>query len=96
MDSATTNTQSGVTLPRYAMLPGALLRAVEHASSTEASFSDDDGEFFAMAMADSVPAEEVPSNAIMILHLGTPFWITRSLRRVTSSSFRYSTYPNYG
>ena len=86
MDSATTNTQSGVTLPRYAMLPGALLRAVEHASSTEASFSDDDGEFFAMAMAD----------AIMILHLGTPFWITRSLRRVTSSSFRYSTYPNYG
>lgn len=72
MDSSTYPVQSGVTLPRYAMLPGMLLRAVEHASSAEASFSDDDGESFAMAWADSVPAEEVLPNSVMILPLTEP------------------------
>ena len=71
MDTSTSVAQTGVTLPTYDLLPS-LLRALEHASSIEPTFSDDGGEFFGMAMAAVVAAEAVLPNSVMILPLNEP------------------------
>ena len=59
-------------LPVYDMAPGAILKAVENASSVVPGASDDAGEYMEMALVDSVPAAAVPNSAIIVLPLATP------------------------
>ena len=63
---------SGVILPAYAQVTGPLMRALEHAASIVAGYSDDDGEQYAMQMVLSIPAAEVPSNSVVVIPLDAP------------------------
>ena len=62
----------GVTIPAYPLASGAMLRALEHAASVVAGHTDDDGECFAMQMASSVPAADVPANSVVVIPLDAP------------------------
>ena len=59
-------------VPVYDMAPGAVLRAVENASSIVPGARDDAGEYMEMALVDLVPAAEVPDSAIIVIPLATP------------------------
>ena len=48
------------------------MRALEHAASIVAGYSDDKGEQFAMQMIFSVPVAEVPVNSVVVIPLNTP------------------------
>lgn len=54
--SASSVETSGVVASGYPAATGALVRALEHAASIVAGYSDDEGEQFAMGMIFSVPA----------------------------------------
>ena len=62
----------GVVLPTYHLVTGELQHALEHASSIVAGYTDDDGERYAMQMALSVPAADVPANSIVVIPLDAP------------------------
>lgn len=59
-------------MPVYELAPAQILRAVEHASSLEDACTDDAGEFYSMAMAESVAAASVPEGAVIALPLSEP------------------------
>ena len=63
---------SGVVIPAYTLAAGALLHALEHAASVVAGHTDDDGELYAMQMAFSVPAADVPANSVVVIPLDIP------------------------
>jgi hypothetical protein len=54
------------------MVPGAILKAVEDASSVCAGSSDEGGEYFAMSLVASMPAASVPDGSVIILPLTAP------------------------
>ena len=64
--------QSGVCVPVYELAPPSNLKAVEHASSLEDTCTDDAGEYYSMAMAESVAAGQVPDGAVIVLPLSEP------------------------
>ena len=66
------NLAPGVYLPAYQSLEVALLQALEHASSVLPTSSDNEGEFYAMAMAHVLPAAAVPNEAIIVIPLTPP------------------------
>ena len=70
--SSLSSHQSGVSVPVYELAPASILRAVENASSLEGTCSDDAGEFYSMAMAESVAAGLVPDGAVIVLPLAEP------------------------
>ena len=73
MSSTASSVQTGgVVIPAYQSATGALVRALEHAASVVAGYSDDDGEQYAMLMVSSVPAAEVPANSVVVIPLDTP------------------------
>lgn len=72
MESASSVVESGVHLPAYELISGDLLRQFEHTSSVVAASTDDLGEFYAMAMAVSVPAAMVADSSIIIVPLSSP------------------------
>ena len=55
LSSNSSSYQSGVSVPVNELAPASILRAVENASSLEDACSDDAGEFYSMAMAESMP-----------------------------------------
>lgn len=59
-------------VPAYPAATGALVRALEHAASIVAGYSDDEGEQFAMQMIFSVPVAEVPANSVVVIPLNKP------------------------
>ena len=61
-----------MSVPVYELAPASILRAVENASSLEDACSDDAGEFYSMAMAESVAAGLVPDGAVIVLPLSEP------------------------
>ena len=63
---------TGVQLPSYPLAPGSLLHALEHTSTVVSSSTDDDGEFFAMSLAEVTSAAEVESNAMIVVPLNEP------------------------
>lgn len=64
---------TGVIIPSHEMAPGAILRAVENASSVVSTTSNDAGEYWAMQLVASIPADAVPEGSIIILPLTDPF-----------------------
>jgi hypothetical protein len=44
---------TGFVIPRYEMVPGAILKAVEDATSVVPGSSDEGGEYFAMSLVES-------------------------------------------
>lgn len=72
MDSITASSNSGVSIPSYELVSATILQALEHASSIEPTFSDEAGEYYAMAMASSSAAVDVQMNAVIILPLTEP------------------------
>ena len=72
MESASSVVEFGVHLPAYELISGDLLRQIEHASSVVAASTDDLGEFYAMAMAVSVPAAMVADSSIIVVPLSPP------------------------
>ena len=72
MSTSTTRTQLNVVIPTYAMLDGAMLHAVEHASSVADTSTDELEEFYAMAMIQTVPAAQVLENAVIVIPLTPP------------------------
>lgn len=62
----------GVVIPAYQAATGALVRALENVASIVAGHTDDNGEQYAMQMAFSVPAADVPANAIVVIPLDAP------------------------
>ena len=71
MDSSTATT-NGVFLPNFPLAEGDLRRAIEHSGSVRATSTDDAGEYFAMAMASVVRAEDVKESEIIIIPLTNP------------------------
>jgi hypothetical protein len=69
---SSTSFLAGVLIPRYELAPGAILRAVENASSVVPGSSDEDGEYLAMSLVVSKPAADVPEGSIVILPLTPP------------------------
>jgi hypothetical protein len=63
---------TGVVIPRYEMVPGAILKAVEDAASVVQGSSDEGGEYFAMSLVESKLAAAVPDGAIITLPLTPP------------------------
>jgi hypothetical protein len=63
---------TGVRLPSYDMAPGAMLRAVEDASSVIAGSTDERGEYLAMSLVEVIPAAGVPDGSVIILPLTSP------------------------
>lgn len=61
-----------VRIPNFPLAEGNLLHAIENAGSFEATSTDVDGEYFAMAMASVLPATEVPRDAIIVIPLTQP------------------------
>ena len=59
-------------IPAYGLASGALLHAIENAASVVAGHTDDDGEQYAMQMAFSVPAADVPANSVVVIPLDAP------------------------
>jgi hypothetical protein len=59
-------------MPVYPLVIGILLHALEHASSPTQVASDDDGEYYAMALAEVVTAAAVPNEAVIIIPLTPP------------------------
>ena len=72
MESSAASVTNGVLLPNYPLASGFLLRAIEHSGSVLPTSTDDAGEYYAMALAKVVQAEEVPANSIMVIPLTTP------------------------
>ena len=72
MSTSSVGATSGVVIPTYPLVIGALQRALEHAASVGEGHTDDDGEQFAMQMVRSIVATEVPSNAIIVVPLSPP------------------------
>ena len=72
MESSLSSTATGVLIPNYPLAAGDLLRAIEHSGSVVSSSTDDDGEYYAMAMAQVVPAEQLPADSIIVVPLTTP------------------------
>ena len=72
--SATTSSveTGGVIIPAYPLASGAMSRALENAASIVAGHTDDAGEYYAMQMATSVPAVDVPANSVVVIPLDTP------------------------
>ena len=70
--SSSSSVQTGVCVPVYELVSGQILRAVEHASSLVDACTDDAGEFYSMAMAESVAADQVPEGAVIVLPLADP------------------------
>jgi hypothetical protein len=64
---ASSRTALGVLMPVYDLAPGAVLRAVENASSVVHGATDDAGEYLAMAMVESTLAAAVSEGAIIVL-----------------------------
>jgi hypothetical protein len=69
---ATARSTAGVLIPTYEMAPGAVLRAVEDASSVIAGSTDEGGEYLSMSLVESVSADRVPHGSIIILPLTPP------------------------
>ena len=65
-------TATAFAVPVYDMASGAVLRAVENASSIVPGARDDAGEYMEMALVDLVPAAAVQNSAIIVLPLATP------------------------
>ena len=63
---------TGLRIPVYELAPAPFLQAVEHASSLLNSYSDDDGELFALGMAELVLFDQVPDGAVIYLPLSQP------------------------
>jgi methylmalonyl-CoA mutase cobalamin-binding subunit len=63
---------TGVRLPSYDMAPGAMLRAVEDASSVIAGSTDERGEYLAMSLVEVMPAAGVSDGPVIILPLTSP------------------------
>jgi hypothetical protein len=72
MESSSSSTATGVLIPNYPLAAGDLLRAIEHSGSVVSSSTDDDGEYYAMAMAQVLPAEQLPADSIIVVPLITP------------------------
>ena len=72
MESSAVSVTNGVLLPNYPLASGFLLRAIEHSGSVLPTSTDDAGEYYAMALAKVVQAEEVPANSIMVIPLTPP------------------------
>lgn len=72
MESSAASVTNGVLLPNYPLASGFLLRAIEHSGSVLPTSTDDAGEYYAMALAKVVQAEEVPANSIMVIPLTPP------------------------
>ena len=72
MDSTDATLPNGVFLPNFPLASGDLLRAIEHSGSVVPTYSDDAGEYYAMAMAAVVPANEVQEGAIIVVPLTRP------------------------
>ena len=66
MDSSAATVSNGVLLPIYPLASGFLPRAIEHSGSVLPTSTDDAGEYYPMAMAKVVQAEEVPANSILV------------------------------
>ena len=59
-------------IPAYPLATGAMMHALENAASIVAGHTDDEGEYFAMQMAASVPAADVPANSVVAIPLDKP------------------------
>ena len=62
----------GVVIPAYQAATGALVRALENVASIVAGNTDDNDEQYAMQMAFSVPAADVPASAIVVIPQDAP------------------------
>ena len=72
MESSSSSNATGIFIPNYPLAAGDLLRAIEHSGSVVSSSTDDDGEYYAMAMAQVLPAEQLPAESIIVIPLTTP------------------------
>ena len=70
--SSSLSSQTGVSFPVYELAPAPILRAAEHVSTMHDTCSDNAGEFFAMAMAELLPIDQVPKGAVIVLPLSEP------------------------
>ena len=59
-------------IPAYPLATGAMMHALENAASIVAGHTDDEGEYYAMQMATSVPAADVPANSVVMIPLDKP------------------------
>jgi hypothetical protein len=69
---ATARETTGVLIPSYEMVPGAILKAVEDASSIVAGATDEGGEYLSTSLVESMLAANVPDGSIVILPLTPP------------------------
>lgn len=60
MESLASSLANGVLLPYYPVVSGDLLRAIKHSGSVVPTSTDDAGEYYAMAMAQVLQADQVP------------------------------------
>ena len=72
MESLASSLATGVFLPNYPLASGDLLRAIEHSGSVAPTSTDDAGEYYAMAMAQVLQADQVPVDSIMVVPLTSP------------------------
>jgi hypothetical protein len=72
MESLASSLATGVFLPNYPLASGDLLRAIEHSGSVAPTSTDDAGEYYAMAMAQVLQADQVPVDSIMVVPLTPP------------------------
>jgi hypothetical protein len=70
--SGSSSLPTGVRIPVYELAPASFLQAVEHASSVANVYSNDDGELFALGMAESMGADQVPDGALIVLPQSQP------------------------
>jgi hypothetical protein len=63
---------TGVIIPSYEMARGAILKAVEDASSVVAGSTDEGGKHLSMSLVESMLAANVPDGSIIILLLMPP------------------------
>ena len=59
-------------IPAYPLATGAMMHALENAAPIVAGHTDDEGEYYAMQMAASVPAADVPANSVVVIPLDKP------------------------
>jgi hypothetical protein len=72
MACSSSSNATGIFIPNYPLAAGDLLGAIEHSGSVVSSSTDDEGEYYAMAMAQVLPAEQLPADSIIVIPLTVP------------------------
>jgi hypothetical protein len=72
METSSSTNATGVQIPNYPLAAGDLIRSIEHSGSVVATSTEEDGEYYAMAMAHVMAADLVPQDAIIVVPLTQP------------------------